>query len=482
MRRLVCGLAVLWGCSEGAAPAPSAAPQGGSAGSGGQASGAGGQAGGAVSLPPPAPGQPVPEWDRDVAVLPAAEAASKRASCAFQAGALPKETLGDGSIYEGDLPIDHFVIVMLENRSFDHMLQKLPDVGVTDADVAPAEFSNQTTSGKVIPIHPVETYCIADTAHSWGSVHAQLDSGKMSGFVTSNQQNGQDGARAMGYLGPEAAPFSYFLAKTFALSDRHFCSVPGPTWPNRNFFYAASSFGRTRNEFPEGAHEPIHALLSKRGVDWRNYKSDIPGAGAFLGTLLEHKANGRDYRFFAEDMAKGDVASVTFVDPQLFGGRDKTSMHPPANHEHGEAFLHDVVSAVTSSPVWAKTAILITYDEHGGFYDHVPPPSACAPDDIPPQEGAELGGFDRLGVRVPLYVVSPYAKRGHVSHVVTDHTSVLRLLQLRFRIPALSRRDANAEALLDLFDLTSPPDTSPPSLPPRPTLTAAQEAACQTGF
>lgn len=427
----------------------------------------------------------MPEWDVEVAAIPPGEAADKRAACAFKAGALPKETLGEGAPLDGAFPIDHFVLVMLENRSFDHVLQRLPDVGVMDADVAPADFSNQTLDGKTVAIHPAEHFCIEDTAHGWSPVHKQIGAPgalDMQGFVTTNQSGGQDGARAMGYLTPDNAPFSYFMAKTFAISDRHFCSVPGPTWPNRNFFYAASSFGRTNNSFPENEYDPIHGQLLTRGIDWRIYKTDLPGAGAFLSTIIDNKTKSRNVRLLAEDMAAGDVASVTWVDPGLASGTKVTGMHPPANHEYGEQFLWDVVSAVTQSPKWAKTAIIITYDEHGGFYDHVPPPSACKPDADEPETGGELGGFDRLGVRVPLYVLSPYAKKGHVSHVVTDHTSVLRLIETRFRIPAMSARDANADALLDMFDLQSPPDLTPPVLPERPAITPAQAEHCDTAF
>jgi phospholipase C len=487
VRRLLVCLGLLVACSSADDPpaASGAAGSGGteSAGAAGVAGSAdGGDGGSGSAAAPPEGGVPVAEWDQPVEPLSAEAAADKRAACEFQAGQVPKATLGAGVPVDGDFPIDHFVLVMLENRSFDHMLQRLPDVGVTDADVAPDDFTNTTLDGKVVGIHPVEHYCIEDTAHSWAAVHGQLDGGQMSGFVTTNQASGQDGARAMGYLTPDTAPFSYFLAKTFAISDRHFCSLPGPTWPNRNFYYAASAFGKTKNQFPENHYDPIHGQLLKRGIDWRIYKSDLPGAGAFLPLIVANKEKSKNIRFLAEDMAAGDVAPVTFVDPELTSGVAKTGAHPPANHEYGEQFLYDVVKAVSSSPVWKSTAIIITYDEHGGFYDHVPPPAACPPDDIAPEEGGELGGYDRLGPRVPLYVISPWAKHGHVSHVVTDHTSVLRLLELRFRIGAMSRRDANADPLLDMFDLEHEPDTTPPVLPPRPELTAAQEASCQTSF
>ncbi|RYE85458.1 MAG: hypothetical protein EOO75_16960, partial [Myxococcales bacterium] len=336
---------------------------------------------------------------------------------------------------------------MMENRSFDHYFQKLRDVGV-DADVAPADFSNKTALGTTETIREMSSYCIADTAHGWGGVHEQVNGGKMDGFVTSNEKEGQDGARALAYLTPAMAPMGYFLAQTFAISDRHFSSMLGPTWPNRMFFYAASSFGLTNNSLTGDNHDNLLEQLSKRGVGWKVYKTDTPGTAMFIGTLLGHKEQNVPVARFFEDAAAGTLPAVSYVDPGLVGNEARqSSQHPPANHQHGEQFFHDVVKAVTGSPQWARTALIITYDEHGGFYDHVVPPAACPPDDAPPSSGGHLGGFDQYGVRVPLLVISPFAKKGHVSHVVTDHTSITRLVQLRYQLPALSRRDANAEPI-----------------------------------
>ncbi len=116
------------------------------------------------------------------------------------------------------------------------------------------------------------------------------------------------------------------------------------------------------------------------------------------------------------------------------------------------------------SPYWDKTVIFITYDEHGGLYDHVAPPKTCAPDDTSPKSGGELGGFDQLGFRVPVFVISPYTKAHYVSHVTHDHTSIVRFVQTLFELPALTRRDANADAMLDFFDFENPPFITPPVL------------------
>jgi len=145
--------------------------------------------------------------------------------------------------------------------------------------------------------------------------------------------------------------------------------------------------------------------------------------------------------------------------------------------------VRDLVTRVMESDLWARTAIIITYDEHGGFYDHVPPPEACAPGDHPPDLGAgsEAGAFDRLGFRVPLIVVSPYSRPGHVSDRVTDLSSVLRLVQARYLLPALTGRDANAWPLLDMFDFSSPALLDPPELAEAP-VNEERVTACRAAF
>jgi len=138
---------------------------------------------------------------------------------------------------------------------------------------------------------------------------------------------------------------------------------------------------------------------------------------------------------------------------------------PPAGPFLGQTRVERIVRAAMASPQWPKTALIFTYDESGGFYDHVPPPPACVPDDIAPDlPGGQTGAYDRLGMRVPMIVVSPYARRGYVSHQVTDHTSIIRLIAARYGLPALTHRDANMEPPWDMFDFAHP-DLSVPSLP-----------------
>ena len=173
----------------------------------------------------------------------------------------------------------------------------------------------------------------------------------------------------------------------------------------------------------------------------------------------------------AADLAAGDVVDVTYVEPAFYDSGvvyERNDEHPPTNPQKGQIWVAARIAEIMASDVWPRSAILFTYDEHGGFYDHVPPPQACKPDDIAPalRTGDEPGEFDRYGIRVPFVVVSPYARKGYVSHVVSDATSVLRFIETRFDLPALTRRDANASPLLDYFDFANPPFATPPKLRP----------------
>ncbi len=167
---------------------------------------------------------------------------------------------------------------------------------------------------------------------------------------------------------------------------------------------------------------------------------------------------------FYVDAAAGNLPSYCLVEPNY----DESSEEDPQDIQFGDQFIVKVVNAVMSSPNWPKTMLIWTYDEHGGYYDHVPPPAAIPPDDIPPnlQPGDPPGTFDQYGFRVPAGVVSPYAKKDFVSHTVYDHTSILKTVEEKWNLPALTRRDANASSLFDMVDLRSKPAfLKPPKLP-----------------
>jgi len=435
----------------------------------------------------------VPEWDKPVSPPADDEARKQREACAYAAGSLPGETQGKSAPLGKDIPIDTIVIVMMENRSFDHYFQKAKEHGLTDLDVAPADFSNPGKDGKPVTIHRDTRLCFVDTNHNWDGTHEQVGAtDKMDGFVVTNDGhhevpvNGAPdmnaGDRAMTFYDKPDLPFMYYAAEQFAIGDRYFCSVQGPTWPNRMFLYASSSFGRTSNDFPEGADTILFDLLEKRGVSWKIYAGGTPGAGIFITQFLayreEHLAFSGD-EFFA-DAAAGKLPQVVFLDPKLAAeGFSSNDEHPPAIMQIGQEWLARVVKTMIESPQWSRSALFLTYDEHGGLYDHVPPPKACEPDTRPPQlAGAK---FDRYGIRVPFAVISPYAKKRYVSHRVYDHTSIARFVQARFTLPALSKRDANAEAPWDMFDFATPPNQKP-APPPAVPINEAQKAQCATWY
>jgi phospholipase C len=440
----------------------------------------------------PKPPEPLPgpeAWNRDVVAPSDDDAEAARAACNYQAGSLPAETQGASHPMGADIPIDHMVVVMMENRSFDHYFQDLPAYGQPDVAVAPEDFENNDTDGVAHPIFHQQAYCFVDTDHGYRGTHEQVGGGAMSGFVTTNEGFNEmpamgnlemfHGRRALGYYDANDLPFYYWLASEFAIGDRYFSSLPGPTLPNRMFLYAATSHGKVHNSLP-GPIDLLVDYLDLREIPWKIYAASTPGMAIFAakGAKIFDRVHSID-EYFA-DAANGTLPPFAFVDPAIgigTGQYDTNDEHPPALPQLGQRFVADVVDALTKSPLWDKSALFLSYDEHGGLFDHVEPPAACPPDDVPletkpgdPGHGDPEAKLDRLGIRVPFIVVSPFAKKHHVSHDVYDHTSIVRMVEARWVMPALSARDANALAPWDMFDFVNPPHLEPPvvNLPPIP--------------
>jgi phospholipase C len=362
--------------------------------------------------------------------------------------------------------IKHVIVVMLENRSFDHLLSDLPALGMIElqSQVPPDVTNPDGRTGTSIGRTVAPDYCISNTRREWGDAHLQLNAGRMNGFVAAS------GVQAMQYYTHSDLPVLYGLAKTFAMSDRHFSPVLGPALPNRLFMLAATSCG-----FAEGFESNPEVTLqcglvapnivnAIHSVNHTVEFYDDSGA-ASLAFALGISPMPRRISQFASDVAAGSLPDVSIVSAstgQLLAPAANGD-HPAANVLVGEAFLYDVFVALTSNPsVWAQSVLFITFDEHGGFYDHVKPPRACDP--AGPAVPVRDYRFDQYGFRVPLIVVSPFARRGFVSHADTDHTSITRFIEHWLGLGALTARDANAWPLLDMFDFQHP-FTYVPTLP-----------------
>ncbi len=375
--------------------------------------------------------------------------------------------------------IQHVVVLMQENRSFDTYFGKLHFQGQPKVEAEPLNASNPNPldpNGKPIrAFHKTSPCEVADLDHSWNGAHQEWDNGKMDGFTAaSTVSEDPTGSRTMGYYDTRDLPFYYALYSTFATNDRYFSSVLSQTFPNRFYLLAGTSFGHIRNDLPppDGFTQPtIFNLLDDAGVSWAIYFSQIAFAYEF-SYVREHSA-GHVFpidQYYA-DAAAGTLPQVSFIDPIFVAQANvETDEHPASNVQVGEKFVSDVTNALFASPDWSSSAMFLTYDENGGFYDHVAPPSAPVPDAIPPmfEPGDTPGAFDRYGFRVPVAVISPYTRPHYVSHVVEDHTSILRFIETRFGLPSLTNRDANANPMLEYFDFSHPSFATPPMLPAAP--------------
>ncbi len=393
----------------------------------------------------------------------------------------PKPVRPPGSLPHPKLPagtdtipkIDHIVVVMMENHSYDNYLGMLGrgDGFELDRRGHPTA-ANPDDQGNLVRAFPMPSTCQLERApgQNWNASHIQYDDGRNDGFVRAS------GPVSMGYWTKDDLPFYYGLARTFPLCDRWFGSCLGQTYPNRRFLLTGTAHGLVSTDVskilaPSPPNGLILDQLNAHGIGWRNYYSDLPQVGLYRAPIDNDGDKLVKIDQFYADAAAGKLPAVSLVDP-LFD-KDESEEND-ANIQLGESFVSRVVDAVMHGPAWSKSLLIWLYDEHGGYYDHVPPPPAIKPDDIPPdiQSPPDLpGGYDRYGFRVPAVIISPYARRNYVSHVVHDHTSVLKLIETKWNLPALTFRDANADNLLDSIDFDHQAFREPPKLP-APGLTA----------
>jgi phospholipase C len=378
---------------------------------------------------------------------------SQRESCSFAAGDRASTALGLTEEERKRIPIEHVIVMMKENRSFDHVFGGLAKLQ-PEADVAPATFQNLDRDGKVVtPFHLDSTCVTHDPGHQWNAMHTQVNDGAMDGFVKSAADStGTDGHFVMGYYDERDLPFYHFLANTFAIADRYFASARTGTFPNRDYLLLGTSDGVRDTQYlkwPSPSLPTIFDRLTDAGISWRVYADDHPLEETLNNTIANWEKENPWYPLakLFEDFENDTLPSVVFADGSINGDDE----HPTANVQNGEAWTRRFYEAARASNAWDSLAILLTYDEAGGFADHVPPSNhACV-------ARPEDSDFHELGVRVPLVVISPGARRHYVSHVQKEHTSLTRFIEAVFDLPALTARDANSDALLDMFDFACQP-------------------------
>ncbi len=437
--------------------------------------------------------------------------------------------------------VKHIVVLMMENHSFDNYLGTLgrgEGFGVSEDGTPDSE--NPDLAGQPVRAYPspstVQQHGVP--CQSWNASHVQWGGGKMDGFVTATQQVAPDADRtaAMAYWTEQDLPFYHGLARTFPLADHWFSSCLGPTFPNRRFLLAGTAHG-LMDDLPVNIvdHPPagtILDMLTRHGISWANYRCGSGDQSAFRGYAYYRRRQARHHlksigkpfhraadgakrdlqctaglyplglarymvhvrstdQFFA-DADNGTLPAVSIVDPDF----ESYSEENPQDVRKGESFAAEVINRVMHGKGWPDTLLIWTYDEHGGYYDHVAPPAAIPPDDV---EGRSLVAhpswlrsvlkpifpgyvqhaedlvsehrqYDTYGFRVPAVIVSPYARTDCVLSDVFDHTSVLKLIEEKWNLPALTRRDAAALSPIGALDLAAPPAFGTPPLLPAPSL------------
>lgn len=366
--------------------------------------------------------------------------------------------------------IDHVVVLMMENRSFDHFLGALKSdagyAGKAQVEGLTGTESNPAPDGTPVGVFKMTNFTPEDPPHGWAACHAQFNAGKNDGFVKAHAGGSQ--GEVMGFHDRSQIPLYYWFADNFAVCDHWYASVLGPTWPNRFYLHSTTSKGKKDNTpFLVGAPETIWERLKELKLSHKNYAAGITTwyVGGYAGKVLSLNPSAPIKQFF--DAAKGGaLPSFSLIDPDYTASDD----HPAHNIQRGQAFVASVYKALAESPSWSKTLLIITYDEHGGFFDHVPPPKATDAD-------AE---FDNLGFRVPAFVIGPTVKKGYVCKTPLEHSSVAATLRTRFGIKSLSKR---MDAASDIADCIDPTKLKTPAAPPlgMPTVAMTMQAALYDG-
>jgi phospholipase C len=423
--------------------------------------------------------------------------------------------------------IKHIIIVTQENRSFDHYFGHLPDywkshnfpqaTNGTTLDAEPATSPDADPDGTTINPYNLQSACTENPSPSWAESHRDRNrfspedsnNALMDGFVITAADDAQQsspslydvlGHRTMGYFNGDQLNYYYFMASNFATSDRWFSPIMSRTQLNRMYLYGATSQGHVS---PLVANEHLTSkmivqLMQDNGISWKIYIHP-DSTGCTTPTCLAKYSYLKqfDYGSFAltnfpdkfasisqlmTDMQNGTLPQVSFLEPAGYVGLDEHSndtdiVHPPSV-QSGAKYIAGILNTLMASPSWKDTVLILTYDEPGGFYDHVAPQSAVPPDAIqfptdgPTQSGTACAndstdpvcGFFFTGFRVPVIVISPFAKANYVSHVPMDYTAMLKLIETRFNLPSLTARDAaQPDMSQEFFDFVNVPWATPPA-------------------
>jgi phospholipase C len=334
-----------------------------------------------------------------------------------------------------DSGIRHVVVVMMENRSFDHLLGWLPGADGAQAGLVYRDAAG--ASHATYPLAPDYQGCgHPEPDHSYEGGRVEYDDGACDGWLLAND------AYSIGYYTGADLPFLGRAAPDWTVCDRYFAPIMAPTYPNRLYTHCGVT-DRIDDALAGSSLPTIWDRLAAAGLQGRYYFSDLPFL-ALWGT--RYASIMRPYLGFLFDCVFGTLPHVAFVDPPFLGASNGRASddEPFGDVRAGDAFLAQTYNAIRSSPAWRDTVLVITFDEWGGFYDHVPPEEA--PDADP--------RFALRGFRVPCLVISPWARRGYVASDVYDHTSILRLIEWRWNLAPLSVRDASANNLADVLDFS----------------------------
>ncbi|MDQ6646963.1 MAG: phospholipase [Pseudomonadota bacterium] len=362
-------------------------------------------------------------------------------------------------------PIEHVVVLMMENAAFDRMLGCMTEVHSTMDGVDPVHphTNPDPDDGDVAQAPTTSRNIDRDPKHYLPNGLAQLAGGTNQGFVadfarTHPNSTSAERREIMGYYPRGFLPALHTLAEQFVVCDHWFSSLPGPTWINRLFAHAGTSLGHVSEPgslFSSKLHlyneRTLYDELHDAGVPWRIYFGDVPQS-LVLTHQIKHLASYRRFAHWHDDIAKGDLPSYTFIEPTYFGPNEN-DQHPPHDVLRGDALIADVYNTLRANPaLFARSLLIVMYDEHGGFFDHVVPPHTLAPD-----SHTDHYSFDRLGFRVPAVFISPLLDPGVVQEVF-DHTSLLRMASGLWKgVQPLGRRAKQAnDPLASLTWRTSP--------------------------